>query len=171
MMEPVLPLGATCIKSVNLSTREEDWRTVYLTEGTKSILFFRRVVASDLLAVVTYGICPEDSSMCTSDIDLVEFSSGNPHPLARCPSIHIDRLVLGRRIDANLEIVGATLGVGVIPDDQRAASKSNPEAPYIHCVSRELFEYDDVCLSNEGIIGVKLNEHSYLESLEMLHFG
>ncbi|KAJ7058945.1 hypothetical protein C8F01DRAFT_284533 [Mycena amicta] len=47
----------------------------------------------------------------------------------------------------------------------------NPQLAYVHSKSTELFHYDAVELTNENVVGIKVDGSYNLKSLEVLHFG
>ncbi|KAJ6572810.1 hypothetical protein DFH09DRAFT_1152731 [Mycena vulgaris] len=118
-------LLSTGLKYVHTSPGEApQWQR--LDAGKPIIDFGTALEEHDLIAVVTYTPHIDDPEMISVDVLLLKFLTGDPHPLAACPSLHIHDVEADPgRPGVTIEIVGENLAISLVywQDDGRALDK------------------------------------------------
>ncbi|KAJ7057338.1 hypothetical protein C8F01DRAFT_1151744 [Mycena amicta] len=90
------------------------WRTLY--SGKPFSNFGLALAEHDLFVIITCAPCHDDPSTTSVDAHLFSFTTGEPHPLATCPVIHLYRFpTLAPRhkveLDAGIEILGRAMAI------------------------------------------------------------
>ncbi|KAF7325113.1 hypothetical protein MKEN_00554600 [Mycena kentingensis (nom. inval.)] len=89
-----------------------DWKVAYGGSADSECMnFFVSLEELDLLVIVTRHNCVDDPSALSIDAHLLSFSTGEPHPHATSPKIHITRYDSAAVVDTNPAAAGSILAV------------------------------------------------------------
>ncbi|KAJ7735540.1 hypothetical protein DFH07DRAFT_1065029 [Mycena maculata] len=112
--DPITML-CTGIKYIR-TARGSEWRRI--DAGKPIVDFGLALEEHDLIAIVTY----DNAQMRSLDIMLLKFSTGEPHPRAAKPTLHVQDVEIHRgRPGISIEIVGENIAFSVLywADEQR----------------------------------------------------
>ncbi|KAF7304413.1 hypothetical protein HMN09_00843400 [Mycena chlorophos] len=110
------PEHPTCLQTIHLSNaesvRESGWTPVYRPAKDKRIISYVLASAQDLMCVVTSDVSPGVNGAFPVQIELLTIS-GQPHPLAKSPTIDLCTHGHEGAPTIIMEIVGARIGACV----------------------------------------------------------
>ncbi|KAJ7063933.1 hypothetical protein C8F01DRAFT_1367386 [Mycena amicta] len=113
-----IQLGAplpTRLKYARTAVTPQEWRVIF--SGKTFIDFVVADEENDLLVVVTYGPSSNQPAQVSLDLELLQFSTGEPHPEAAASSIHICDLPLADEIpESTSSVVGSTVALWLEED-------------------------------------------------------
>ncbi|KAJ7108338.1 hypothetical protein C8R44DRAFT_857810 [Mycena epipterygia] len=112
----------TGLKYIYTSPGPEASQWHRIDAGAPVIDFGTSLEEHDLIAMVTYTAHEGNAQMRSVDVVLLKFSTGEPHPLAKHPTLHIhDASIIRGKPGIAIEIVGQNLALSLVywGDDER----------------------------------------------------
>ncbi|KAJ6543269.1 hypothetical protein DFH09DRAFT_928742 [Mycena vulgaris] len=100
-----------------LACETPQWRRI--DTGRPIIDFGTAFEEHDLIAIVTYTQCEHNAQQMSIDVVFLQFSTGDPHPLAAHPTLHIHTVPDSVGIPAiSIEIVGENMAMSLVYWDE-----------------------------------------------------
>ncbi|KAJ7053467.1 hypothetical protein C8F01DRAFT_1375067 [Mycena amicta] len=106
----------TRLKYARTAVTPQEWRVIF--SGKTFIDFVVADEENDLLVVVTYGPSSTQPAQVSLDLELLQFSTGEPHPEAAASSIHICDLPPADEVpESTSSVVGSTVALWLEEDN------------------------------------------------------